>query len=257
MRHAVCLLVASLALSACGEGAAPAIGPKAASEPPVEAGYLTPPDVTSAKLEGNGVAIAGLAPAKAVVRLATPAGEAVSATANDKGAWRLTLPAAPEARIFGLSATVGGRTTQAEGYLLLTPAGEAVLLRAGAGAVRIGRMAARSGVDAVDFDREGGAVVSGHAPANAPLSIHIDGDQTAEGRADAEGRYAIAVPKPISPGAHLIDVFGDAADNAITIDARPAAPISSGPFRSSAVPGALRIDWMTPGGGVQSTLLLE
>lgn len=223
----------------------------------MEAGYIKPPMVQGARAQGNAITLAGSAPAKAIVRLATPQGEAVTATADDKGAWSLALPTATEARIFGLSATAGGRTTQAEGYLLITATGEAVLLRAGGGAMRMGRTSERSGVDAVDFDREGGAVVSGHAPANAALSIHIDGDQTAEGRADEEGRYAIAVPKPISPGPHQIDVFGDAAENSVTIDARPAAPISSGPFRSSAVAGALRIDWMTPGGGVQSTLLLE
>jgi hypothetical protein len=249
-------MVASLALCACGEGAAP-IGPKSAAAPAVEAGYIRPPAVTSARPEGTTLVLAGTAPAKAQVRLATPDGQSTTAAADDQGTWRLAVPLSPEARIFGLSATAGGRTIQAAGYLLLTPAGEAVLLRAGAGALRVGRVGGRSGVDAIDFDREGGAVVSGHAPANAPLSIHIDGDQTADGRADGEGRYAIAVPEPIAPGAHQIDVFGDAAENSVTIDTRPAAPISSGPFRSAAVAGGLRVDWMTPGGGVQSTLLLE
>lgn len=257
MRRVISLFVASLALTSCGEGATPAIGAKVSGAPPVEAGYIKPPMVTATRVEGAAVMLAGSAAAKAAVRLATPQGQAVTATADEKGAWSLSVPATDEAQIFGLSATAGGRTTQAEGYVLLTATGEVVLLRAGAGAVRVGRTSARSGVDAVDFDREGGAVVSGHAPANAPLSVHIDGDQTADGRADAEGRYSIAVPKPISPGAHQIDVFGDAAENSVTIDARPAAPISSGPLRSTAVPGALRIDWMTPGGGVQSTLLLE
>lgn len=255
MRRIAALIVATLPLAACGEGTAPAIVPQAAA-PPVAAAYLTPPAVTSARLGAGGIALAGPAPAGSRVRLATPDGQAVFAQADAKGVWRLVLPAAAEARIFGLSATLGARTAQAEGYLLLTPAGEAVQLRAGAGAIRIGREG-RSGVDAVDFDREGGAVVSGRAPANAELRIHIDGDQTAESRADAQGRYAVALAQPISAGTHQIDVFGDAAENSVTIDAQPAGPISSGPFRATAVSGALRIDWMTPGGGVQSTLLLE
>lgn len=228
--------------------------PKAA--PPAAGTYLNPPTVTTVRANAGQVLLSGKAPAGSRVRLATPAGETVFAQADAKGAWSLTLPTAAEARIFGLSTTAGARTVQGEGYLLLTAAGEAVLLRAGAGAIRIGREG-RSGVDAVDFDREGGAVVSGRAPANAELRIHIDGDQTAEGRADANGHYAVSLAQPISAGQHQIDVFGDAAENSVSIDAQPAAPVSSGPFRVSAVAGALRIDWMTPGGGVQSTLLLE
>lgn len=248
-------LVLPLALAACGETPTAALGPASAA-PPVETGYVAPPAVTAATVRDGRVRLSGTAPAKAKVRLATPQGEALFAEADGKGAWSLLLPAAGEARIFGLSAAWDGRTAQGEGYLLVTAAGEPVLLRAGAGALRL-RRDGPSGVDAVDFDRDGGAVVSGRAPANAELRLHIDGDQTAEGRADAQGRYAIAVPQPLESGAHQLDVFGDAAENSITIDAAPAAPISEGPFRIAAVPGALRVDWMTPGGGVQSTLLLE
>ncbi len=256
MRRFAALIVAIVPLAGCGEGTAPAIVTKPAPAATSQVGYLTPPTVVSARVGGGQIALTGAAPAGARVRLATPQGEAVFADADAKGAWSLALPLAAEGRIYGLSATAGPRTVQGEGYLLLTPTGEAVLLRAGAGAVRVGRQG-RSGVDAVDFDREGGAVVSGRAPAGADLRIHIDGDQTAEGRADAQGRYAVALPQPISAGGHKIDVFGDAAENSVSIDAAAAAPISSGPFRAAAVPGALRIDWMTPGGGVQSTLLLE
>jgi hypothetical protein len=255
VRPLAALIVATL-LSGCGEATPSALAPAEAPSAGGQAGYLTPPAVVTSRLEGAGIALSGTAPPKSRVRLATPQGEALFAEADGKGAWRLTVPSAGEARIFGLSATTGERTAQGEGYLLLTAAGEAVLLRAGAGALRIGRGGA-SRVDAVDFDRDGRAVVSGRAPANAELRIHVDGGQTAEGRADAQGRYAISLPEPIAAGPHQIDVFGDAAENSIAIDARPAAPISNGPFRSAAVPGGLRVDWMTPGGGLQSTLLLE
>ncbi len=257
MRREISLIVASLALVGCGEGTTPAIVPKPATAPAAQAGYLTPPAVATATVRSGQVVLTGSAPAKSRVRLATPQGQAIFADTDDKGAWALVLPAVAEPRIFGLSATTTAqRTAQGEGYLLITATGEATLLRAGAGAVRIGRQG-RSGVDAVDFDRDGGAVVSGRAPANAALSVHVDGDRMAEGRADADGRYAISLPRPISAGSHQIDVFGDAAENSVTIDAGPAAPISNGPFHSAPVAGGLRIDWMTPGGGVQSTLLLE
>ena len=249
---------AALLLSGCGEGAAPAIVPaKAPPAVPVEAAYLPPPSVTATRVEGSKFVLTGTAPAEARVRLATPEGVASFATANSKGVWTLELPATAEPRIFGLSATAGARQLQAEGYVLITPTGEAVMLRAGTGAVRIGR-AGKNGLDVVDFDREGGAVVSGRAPVGAALSIHIDGRQLAEGRADASGRYAVALTQqPLAGGTHQIDVFGDATENTANIDTTPAPPLASGPFRATSVPAGLRIDWMTPGGGAQSTIILK
>ena len=260
MRHAVTLpplfAALSLALAGCGDAKSPA-APNAVPGAQPDAGYLVPPSVSKAEIGAEGLRISGLAPANARVRLATPEGKALFAEADGKGAWSLMLPAAPQARIFGLSATAGGRLVQSEGYLLSTPEGEVAMLRAGTGAQRIGR-AGKNGVDAVDFDREGGAVVSGRAPAGAALSIHIDGRKLAEGRADAKGRYALPLTQqPLDAGRHQIDVFGDATENVVVVEATPAAPLSSGPFRTAAVAAGLRIDWMTPGGGVQSTILVK
>ncbi|WP_309645028.1 hypothetical protein [Phenylobacterium sp.] len=243
MSRAPFLIVAALMapLAACGEGTAPVIVPGASPQAPVEAA---------------GLRLSGSAPPNARIRLATPAGETAFADADAKGLWTLKLAGSTAARIYGLSAVSGARTAQGEGYVLITPQGEPVLLRAGAGALRIGARGP-NGLDAVDFDREGGAVVSGRAPAGAALSVHIDGRQTADGRADSSGRYAIALTQPIPPGAHQIDVFGDATENAVTIDSAAAPPMADGPFRAVQVASGLRIDWMTPGGGAQSTLLLK
>lgn len=244
-------------LSGCGQEAAPTPTPSKAAPAQGDAGYLAPPAVTASEAADDGVRLTGQAPAGSRVRLATPDGQAAFANADARGAWTMTVPASQSARIFGLSSTVGDRVVQSEGYLLLTPAAEAVLLRAGAGAVRIGR-GGKDGPDSVDFDREGGAVISGRAPTGTALSILIDGRKFAEGRADSKGRYALSMTQqPLTPGSHQIDVFGDATENPVVIDATPAPPLSSGPFRASPVAAGLRIDWMTPGGGAQSTILLK
>jgi len=250
------LTLAAALTAACGEGAPPlapaAKTPGAQPDP----GYFTAPRVTDARPEGARLRIMGQAPANSRVRLATPEGQAAFADADSKGVWTMALPTSPQARIFGLSASVGDRAVQSEGYVLVTPTGEPVLLRAGAGALRLG--AGASGVDAVDFDREGGAVVSGRAPAGAALSIHIDGRKFGEGRAGQDGRYALALTQqPLTPGAHQIDVFGDATENPVMVDASPAPTLSDGPFRAANVAAGLRVDWMTPGGGAQSTILLK
>ena len=246
-----------LALSGCGDGQTPVAGAGKAQTVQGDAGYLAPPVVTSTEATATGVRVVGQAPAGARVRLATPEGQAVFADASAKGHWSLELPASTTARIFGLSATLSGRLIQSEGYLLLSAAGEPVLLRAGAGALRVTRTG-KSGVDAVDFDREGGAVISGRAPAGTALSILVDGRKFAEGKADSKGRYALSMTQqPLVAGKRQIDVFGDATENPVIVDATPAAPLSSGPFRASNVDAGLRIDWMTPGGGAQSTILLK
>lgn len=245
-----------LGLAACGEGAPPVAAPTKGPGGQADAGYLAPPHVTAARLDGETLRLSGEAPAGSRVRLATPEGQALFAEVDSKGTWRLAVPRSAQPRIFGLSATAGGRLVQSEGYLLLTPEGEAALLRAGAGALRVGR-AGKNDIDSVDFDREGGAVVSGRAPAGAALSLHVDGRKVAEGRADAKGRYVLAMTQPLELGSRQVDVFGDATENPVMVEATPAAALSSGPFRASAVAAGLRVDWMTPGGGVQSTILLK
>ena len=143
---------------------------------------------------------------------------------------------------------------QSEGYLLLTPDGRGVLLRSGAGALAIGAEP-KAGLISFDVDRDGAAMVSGRGPAGGSVSARVDGRKLGESRIGADGRFSIALSGPVSPGRHSLKVFGDALDVSLPIDASPAAPLTEGPFRATPTPAGLRVDWMTPGGGVQSTLV--
>jgi len=140
--------------------------------------------------------------------------------------------------------------------VFITPSGEAVLLQAGGGALRTapGRP---TRIAAADFDAEGGLVLSGVAPPDVALSLRVDRRAMAEGRSDAQGRFVLASPQPFSPGPHQIEVLGDAvrAQAVVTLSAQP--PLEGRPFRLTSTPEGLRVDWMTPGGGQQSTLLLN
>jgi hypothetical protein len=247
---------AALLLSACGAKPRPAAHAGAAPAPDVS--YLEPPSVDAVSMGANGPVLSGAAPAGGKVRLATPAGGAMFTTAGPQGRWSLGLPPATEARIFGLSVTTGQRQAQAEGYVLVTPTGQAALLRAGAGAVRIDPQA-RSGIRAIDFDRGGALEVSMAVPPGATVIMRLDGRQVAEGRADAKGRYEVSLgsPTPIRPGAHQLQVFGDGFSDQATVQLSPASPLAEGPLRSQLTPAGLRVDWMTPGGGEQSTLLVH
>lgn len=249
------------ALSACG-GRAPAPPEGDATQ---EATYLAPPRVETARagpdgLATGGVTLIGVAAPGGRVRLSTPAGEARFAPADAAGRWTITLPPAVEARVFGLSVALKGRSAQGEGYILVTPGGQAALLRAGASALRLDP-AAKPGLRAVDFDRGGGMEVSAAVPAGATVTLQLDGRQVAQGRADKAGRYEVSLgtQTPIRPGAHQMQLFGDGYSliDQAQVQLSPAAPLANGPLRSQLTPAGLRVDWMTPGGGVQSTLLVH
>lgn len=252
IRLIIAAAVASCALAACSQPA-PQAAPKAQAKS--ADAYLAPPRVTAAALAGDSVRLSGEAPAGARVRLASPAGQALFVGADANGRWTVVLPSVGTARILGISAEAGARIVQGQGYLLVTSAGQAALLRAGAGAVRLDRLPAVA-IGAVDFDGEGGAVVSGQAPANANVSVRLDGIQTADGRADATGRFSISLPEPVRAGQHALEVAGDGFAARASVAFSDAAPLTTGPFRSEAVGAGLRADWMTPGGGLQSTVII-
>jgi len=247
-------LMAAAVLSACGRRPPPPpANPQAAA---AKADYAASPEVRSARMTGGAATLEGSAAPGAVVRLATPAGAAVTTRADVSGRWRLAIPAAPEARIFGLSQRAGGRLVQAQGYVLLSPDGKAALLRAGAGATRLDP-AAGPRLGALDFDRDGAAIVSGAAPPGAWISLRLDGRQAAEARADAAGRYDVALTR-LAHGSHVLQVVGDGFSSAARVEISPAAPLVAGPLHSQFTKGGgLRADWLTPGGGEQSTVLLD
>lgn len=253
LRRRAALLVLLL-LSACdGKPPAAAPGAEAATQ---DAGYVAPPHVDQARAGPAGVVLSGMAAAGGKVRLATPAGAAMFATADPRGRWTIALPPAAEPRIFGLSATSGGRSAQAQGYVLVTPDGQVALLRAGAAAQRLGRPA-KLGLRAIDFDRGGGMLVSAAVPPGATVILEIDGHQTPLGRANAQGVYQASLGSPIKSGAHEVRVSGDGFADQVTVQVTPGAPLAQGPLRSQLTSAGLRVDWMTPGGGVQSTILVH
>jgi len=243
-------------LAAC-QAKAPA-GQEGAQAQAQEGGYLVPPEPDTVRLDATGVVLAGRGPPLGKVRLAQPNGHAVFAAVDAQGRWSLPLGAAPGPRIFGLSATAGGQTSQASGYVLVTPRGQAAVLRAGGAAERIDSIAG-PGFRAIDFDAGGGLEVACAAPPRATVILRLDGRQVAEGRADEAGRYVASLPGPgqpaVRPGAHQLEMSGDGFADTATFTLGAVAPLAEGPMRSQLTPAGLRLDWMTPGGGVQSTLI--
>jgi hypothetical protein len=245
------------AVSGCSRpGPAQAATPASASPP---AGYLPPPEIlTVVRRPDNTAALSGTAGAGADVRLASPDGSALRAAADGAGGWSLTVPAARAPRLYSLSEMSGGRLVRARGYLAIlpTPAPEAVMLRPTTAAAPIGG-GPRLSVSAIDFDGSGAAVVSGRSRPGETVRLRLDGKDVGEDRADPAGVFSVALPQALKPGPHMLTAIVNGLHASATLVAEPPAPIPAGPYAASRVAGGWRIDWITPGGGVQSTIVFD
>lgn len=252
-------MLALLALGACGrEDKGWRRDPATAKTEQVspQESYLKPPSVASAVREGSAVTLSGQAEPLASVRLGAPTGEALVGKADAAGGWRLVVPLAAEPRLYGLSMTMDGRTVQAQGYLMVAPNGAAVLLRAGAGGEVMGQASPSPRVLAIDYDRGGGAVVSGVGTPGAGLGVRVDRATRGEGKVGDDGRFSISLDQPLTVGTHAIQVAGEGGEQQVAVDIGPPTPPTAGPAFSTLTAAGWRVDWMTPGGGLQTTQLL-
>jgi hypothetical protein len=157
-------------------------------------------------------------------------------------------------RLYSLSMIDGGRVVQSEGYLAVAP-DLVAQLRAGAGATIYGAAPSGPRVTAVDYDSKGGCVVSGVATAGRTVAIRIDGADRGAVRADATGRFSLELDEPIAAGPHGIDVVAGDKRTGVTVNVTPAGPMPAIPLRATRTDHGWRVDWTTPGGGLQTTVL--
>ncbi|HEX8233890.1 MAG TPA: Ig-like domain-containing protein [Caulobacteraceae bacterium] len=247
------LAAASLALAACEPAPRAAAGP--AAEPP-QAAYLAPPEPTRAALQGGGLLIEGTGQPLARIRLARADGSAVGATVEADGRWRAVVPPPADVQLYSIAQDVDGRLVRAVGYLAVAPAGQAAMLRPGAGARVIGAAGASPAIRAVDYDAGGAAIVSASVAPNQPARLLLDGADAGEARGDAAGRLSVTLPGPVRGARHSVTLRtpAGAADAAFAL----AAPvITAPPSAATRLENGWRIDWMAPGGGVQSTVLFD
>ena len=247
----------ALTLAACGRtDSGSAAAPAADTSDP---GYRAAPRIVAlSRAPDGGLSLAGRATPSSQVRLASPSGARLETTADGQGDWRTPLGPVSEPALYGLSAEAEGRRIQAEGYVAILPGAPTVaLLRAGSGAqVLDDAPGGAVRLLAVDVDGGGATVVSGRAAAGVPVRLLVDDMVAIEAPAGADGRFSLTLPKALPPGPHHIRALTAkaAADAAVAIT--PIAPLTDGPYRITPSGAAWRVDWMTPGGGPQTTLLL-
>jgi len=250
-------LIPLLGLAACGESrqppwkSAPPKGPPAA-----EARYVQPPVVTAARPAPGGVELTGTASPNASVVLGTPSGETLSARADGEGRWRAVAPTPGSVVLYGLFMQDGGRRVNAEGYMVLTQDGRAAELRAGGGARVLAAASRPPRILAIDYDRDGGAVVSGVGTARADVGLRVNRAAGGTSAVSDDGRFAIVLARPLSAGSHEFEVAGEGGEDLARASTGAAAPLGEAVYRATAIDGGWRIDWRTPAGGVQTTLLV-
>ena len=247
-----------LLLAACGDKpATPQNKAAPGAETAAEAGYLEPPRVTAARAADGTVGLAGSAAPNAKVRIASPAGDVIFAQADTQGRWSARVTPARAVNLYGLSMNNNERTAQAEGYVLVTAEGEVAQLRAGSGALVLSRASNAPRILAIDYDRDGGAVVSGVAAPGVDLALRVDRASRGETKSDAKGRFLIALAEPLKPGSHDFEVAGRGGEDRRQVETTMPARLASGPYAGARTDFGWRVDWMTPGGGEQTTLLFE
>ena len=244
------------ALMACHASAPPTV--KAASGTTTQSsGYQAPPDLVSVGVAPDGwIEVSGVATPGVAVRLATPTGAASFAAAESGGRWRMRIPSSPEPRLFGLSMSAAGRVVQAIGYLFIAPDGQTARLRAGGGSEVIERPAGGLRALVIDYDTQRAATLSGRAPTGVMLSLRVDGVERGQATAGPDGRFVMPLNQPLSSGNHHFDLVG--ADKEVEMQATIGAPVrlTNAPFFAMRSGAGWRVDWLTPGGGEQTTLIL-
>jgi hypothetical protein len=215
--------------------------------------------VLSAERVSGQVIIEGRAQPESRLRLVTPEGQADGGTAAADGAWAMPAPTAAGPQLYAVGEDLGGRVVRAEGAVVALPTGEpAAILRAGGGAVALGPPSTALRIAAVDYDGSGWAFISGQGAPGAAVRLQIDRAAPSDTHADASGRFMFTLkPTELSAGRHQLLIGSGAASASAAIAVSPAGPLSEAPFLATRAPGAWRIDWRTPGGGVQSSLILD
>jgi hypothetical protein len=263
-RAAAAMLIAAvslLGLSGCGRPGADWRQPHPSDQAaPAEADYIRPPRVTAVTADASGaVVVSGRSEPMVTVRLSSPGGEAHGSTAGPDGAWSVAAPASGDVREFGLSEVIGDRVVQSEGYVAVIPGGRpaAVLLRAGTGSIALAAADGALHLRTVDFDTGGGATVAGVAKPGAAIHLILDGVSAGDAHADTAGRFAITASVLMKPGDHQLVVETPTAADEAKVAVSAPAPISGLPFHATRLAGGWRIDWLTPGGSVQCTVILD
>jgi hypothetical protein len=242
-------------LTGCGQRDSAAVNTVAAAPGPTEDYHQTPELLGGSKTANGGMQLFGSASPGAAVRLASPSGAQAFGTADPGGVWRLTLAPSSEPRLLGLSMSDKGQVVQAVGYLFVAPDGAVARLRTGGGTQATAPATPGLAALALDYDNQRAATLSGVGAPHETVFVRVDGVERSQVRADAGGRF-VAPLQPLTAGSHEFVVMGATQQIHFTATVDTPQTPASAPYAAKREGEGWRIDWRTPGGGGQTTLIL-
>jgi hypothetical protein len=244
---------------AAGPGRFRRARPRRAAEAPDPA-YRAAPQVSGVSKAADGaVTLSGRALPSSQVRMMSLRGlQTGPIRADGSGAWTAQLGPVSEPALYSLTEETGGQTVEAEGLVAVLPGAPVVaLLRAGFGAQVVQETGqAKLQILAVDYDLAGVTVVSGRARASSPVRVLVDDQPPVEGAAGPDGRFSLTLPKPLPSGSHRLQALTPQAQAQSEVAMTPPAPPRNAPYQAQTERFGWRVDWITPSGGAQTTLLL-
>jgi hypothetical protein len=251
------MAVALLTVCACSQPANNAAGAADEASASSEQQYQAAPELTGANPVRDGrIELVGRAEPGAAVRLTSPGAAALFAAADPSGLWRLAIPASGQPRLFGLSMSAGGRVVQAMGYLFVAP-GAIARLRVGGGTEVLRSSPSTLAALALDYDARGAGTLSGFATPGETVSLRVDGVERGQATAGQSGRFTVALSQPLTVGAHDFELVGPSGDIRLSAQIATPMPPAGAPYAAQRQGAAWRVDWITPGGGEQTTLILD
>ncbi|MGH6957601.1 MAG: hypothetical protein ACREEW_13130 [Caulobacteraceae bacterium] len=249
-------LMLAAPLGACARKMAPTSQAADATPPSGEEDYRPEPELSkAARQPGGRLELIGNADARSAVRLSSVAGAAQFTRADAHGEWRLSIAASPMPRLFGLAMSDKGRVVQAMGYLFVAPDGTVARLRAGGGSQIVATTASVAALPALDYDNQFASVVSGRAAPGQTVSLAVDGVQRGQAAAGVSGRFVLPLNQPLTAGPHEFDLATAGGETRLAADVDAPAKLGRALFAASRTPAGWRVDWVTPGGGEQTTLV--
>jgi len=144
---------------------------------------------------------------------------------------------------------------QAVGLLFIAPDGAVARLRTGGGTQASAPSTPGLAALALDYDNQRAATLSGVSGPHETVIVRVDGVERSQTRADAGGRF-VASLQPLTAGSHQFDVMGATQQIHFTATVDTPQTPAAAPYTAKREGQGWRIDWRTPGGGGQTTLIL-
>ena len=219
------------------------------------AGYARAPVITGIEQAGSDmVVVTGDTIPNARVRFAYGDQRAIGVTADSKGRFRAELPIGTQGGIYDLSAGDLGRLMHADGRLFIPPGmpQKAILMRPGAPSFPVVPHASQLLV--ADYDSAGAFALAGRVTPKTAVNLVVDGVRVRQ-MSDDTGYFSaiMQIPSP-TQGAVVADVSVQVGDTSWTRTISVTSATGEGD-RITAIPKGWRVDWMLPGGGIQTTLV--